>query len=210
MEDRWLNLIERIGKIFKVSTDILPLYYDMVLKPAYTAETRHYHNLKHIEYMLDHVKDFKLTDTEKIKLEIAIWFHDLIYDASRSNNEALSAITVTTFCQTAGLDDLSQGEIVDLILMTKPDLPARTELQKILCDLDLRGFAEDWQPENGAKIRLEYSHLSDEEFNKGRKEFLKTMLNKKFIYYTGTYRSTLEFQARHNLTIEMESINPII
>ena len=103
-------------------------------------------------------------------------------------------------------------ELEGLIMATthkeepKINLPS-TELEKIICDLDLREFASDRQKFNAPELRQEFALLSDDEWNKGRTEFIEYMLNKKFIYYTDTYRNTLESQARHNLTVEMETIN---
>src|SRR5882757_9391535 len=59
---------------------------------AYTAPGRHYHNLAHIRdclVKLAHVDG--LSDAERDILSEAIWWHDLVYDPTRSDNEELSA-----------------------------------------------------------------------------------------------------------------------
>src|SRR5262245_40831373 len=59
---------------------------------AYTAPGRHYHNLAHIEdclAALARVED--LSPRERDILTEAIWWHDVVYDATRGDNEELSA-----------------------------------------------------------------------------------------------------------------------
>ena len=62
------------------------------LVAAYTAPGRHYHNLAHIEdclAALARVDDLSAADREI--LTQAIWWHDVVYDATRADNEELSA-----------------------------------------------------------------------------------------------------------------------
>ena len=59
---------------------------------ANTAPSRHYHDLAHIEdclAALARVDD--LSDAEREILTQAIWWHDVVYDATRADNEELSA-----------------------------------------------------------------------------------------------------------------------
>ena len=59
---------------------------------AYTAPGRHYHNLAHIEDCLDALARVEnLSAVEREILSEAIWWHDVVYDATRSDNEELSA-----------------------------------------------------------------------------------------------------------------------
>src|SRR5439155_9654945 len=62
------------------------------LAAAYTAPGRHYHNLTHIEDCLGalaRVENLSALDREI--LSAAIWWHDVVYDATRADNEELSA-----------------------------------------------------------------------------------------------------------------------
>ena len=59
---------------------------------AYTAPGRHYHNLAHIEDCLGALARVEnLSPLEREILSEAIWWHDVVYDATRSDNEELSA-----------------------------------------------------------------------------------------------------------------------
>jgi predicted metal-dependent HD superfamily phosphohydrolase len=93
-----------------------------------------------------------------------------------------------------------------LVLVTTHKGSPQTELEDIICDLDLREFVNDRQPLNAVEVRKEYSFLSDEEWNEGRTAFVKSMLDKEYIYHTDEYRGALEDTARINLQKELDTI----
>ena len=70
------------------------------LVAAYTAPGRHYHNLAHIEdclAALARVDD--LSAAEREILTQAIWWHDVVYDATRTDNKELSAQLAEAYVQ---------------------------------------------------------------------------------------------------------------
>src|SRR6267154_3390666 len=59
---------------------------------AYTAPGRHYHNLRHIEDCLGALAAVNdLSAAEREILTETIWWHDVVYDPTRADNEELSA-----------------------------------------------------------------------------------------------------------------------
>jgi predicted metal-dependent HD superfamily phosphohydrolase len=63
--------------------------FDFVLQA-----NRHYHNLAHLMCMFDFVKRASkagVTLTDPAAVEWAVWFHDIVYQASSKSNEADSA-----------------------------------------------------------------------------------------------------------------------
>src|SRR5215467_4942919 len=58
---------------------------------AYRAPDRHYHNLAHIEAMLDLMRWHRGALSDPTSVEAAIWFHDAVYDTRRHDNEEKSA-----------------------------------------------------------------------------------------------------------------------
>ncbi len=59
------------------------------LQAGYGDPARHYHTEKHIISMLNHMTDLDFRDRDMARL--AIFFHDVIYDPTRSDNEQRSA-----------------------------------------------------------------------------------------------------------------------
>ncbi len=69
------------------------------LVAAYTAPGRHYHNLAHIEDCLAALARVEnLSPREREILSEAIWWHDVVYDATRADNEELSAQLAEAAC----------------------------------------------------------------------------------------------------------------
>ena len=59
---------------------------------AYSEPHRHYHNLAHVHDCLNYLATLRdLSARERQTLEHAIWWHDAIYEPSRSDNEERSA-----------------------------------------------------------------------------------------------------------------------
>src|SRR5260221_2332668 len=62
------------------------------LAAAYSAPGRYYHNLTHIDDCLSALARVdNLSAAEREILSEAIWWHDVVYDATRADNEELSA-----------------------------------------------------------------------------------------------------------------------
>jgi len=208
MNKHWLDLLNRIKEnIFSndVDEDYFKNYYQTL--ELYYTNKRFYHTLNHIKILLDSLHDFHITEVEKIKLELAIWFHDIIYNSKAKNNEEESINEFTKFAIYVGLNFDLNLEINDIIFATRHKDTAQTRLQKIMCDVDLKEFAFDNYIKNSNNIKKEFSHLTDKEWIKGRSDFLKTFINKEFIYYTDEYRDALEDTARINLKKELDYIN---
>ena len=212
-QDRWNGTIKLINK-YLLKKIIKKFFYNkkynkeifQKISKAYTKE-RYYHTLRHVFYMLDNIKDFDLNNKEQAKLELAIWFHDYIYNAQNTHNEVLSTFHFIGYAEAIGIRKKDIIEIRNLILDTKHEINPKTKLGKIICDLDLREFVSERQPLNTEEVRKEYSHISDEEFYKGRTEFLKSMLKKTHIYHTTLYREIFEKKAKQNLITELNNIN---
>lgn len=204
MKEQWNRLIYIVNKTFDIQ--LRDSYYDTIIG-YYSLEDKYYHNLKHIQNLLKYLNDFELDFNDKLMLELSIWFHDIIYDPKSINNEFYSAIYFDDFIRNSGNFDayhIINDIIYNIILSTKHDNSAKTRLEKIMCDIDLRELAEDWYIDNSYKIKKEYSHLSNEEWKRGRIDFINKFLNKDRIYLTDEYYNLYETKARLNLTKEKE------
>jgi predicted metal-dependent HD superfamily phosphohydrolase len=205
---KWDGLIYLSKKLHNIEfdPDFTDLFYDLILVPAYT-ENRHYHTLRHVEYMLHHVNDFiGIGRFNSNLLKWAIWFHDIIYDSKRTDNEKRSAKALADFSRVIGIDEESIKIMEWLIILTSHKGQPQTRLEDIICDLDLREFVSDRSHLNAEEVRKEFGHVADKEFYEGRIDFINSMLAKEFIYHTDEYRDTLEDTARHNLRKELDTI----
>lgn len=134
--------------------------------------------------------------------ELAVWFHDAVYDPRRSDNEEQSAALARHWLDQAGAPQEQIERITGIILDTRHKEAANSPDGALVADADLAILAapEDQFAAYEQAIREEYSHLSDAEFEGGRKQFLGSMLGREQIFQTLAF-SRLESLARTNLQI---------
>jgi predicted metal-dependent HD superfamily phosphohydrolase len=173
-------------------------FIDLVCR--YSDTQRRYHNLEHVRDMLQglYATDLSANPT----LHRAIWWHDAIYDTTRSDNEERSA--ELAFQTLTAWKEFPEeiAHVCALILVTKRhEIPPNDPLAQILVDLDLRILAS--QPEKysfyAVNVRAEYSWVSDTDYARGRTDFLKRILARERIFTD----AALDTVARGNLTREL-------
>lgn len=182
-----------------------------LLDEHYGDTGRAYHNWRHIEAMLqglDEVRhDAAMTDIRFDELELAIFFHDVVYEPGTPDNEARSA---EMFRQQGGSEVLGReavGRITDMILATKQHDPTSDPATGLLIDLDLAvlgGTAEQYET-YAAAIRKEFAFVPEPAWRAGRAAVLRTFLQRHRIYQTEPF-ATRELAARRNLQREIERL----
>lgn len=160
----------------------------------YGRPDRYYHNINHIAHCFHELSDVQDVD-DKTALEIAIWFHDAVYNPQCNINEDLSAELVKDKL------GISSEIITNLILDTKHNREPATHDGKIMADIDLAilGQPREVFDEYERCIRLEYSWVVGEDFSVGRSNVIAKFLDRKNIYWTEHFRNKYEDAARENL-----------
>jgi predicted metal-dependent HD superfamily phosphohydrolase len=174
----------------------------------YSHPDRHYHNWRHI---LDCLRAFgpeRSRCHDPLAVEMAIWFHDAVYDPRRHDNEYESARLARRSGRALGLSEAFLGEVEKLILQTDhsrgPVLPsskAAADDAGLLRDIDLAVLGARRRRYAGyeAAIRREYAYLSEGEYRAGRVRFIEGLLARPFLYETQRFRRRCERRARRNL-----------
>ena len=177
------------------------------LKKHYKESHRHYHNLAHIEAMLVKAESVSIHWKEADLVYFAIWFHDVIYDATRTDNEEQSAaLAVQVLTKHSKLDEDQIQFIEQLILSTAKHVPLQDNKDfHLFLDIDLSILGEPWTMYKAyAKhIRQEYKHVPKQQYRVGRKQILKRFLERKDIYYSSLFHDLYEKQARDNIQREI-------
>lgn len=166
--------------------DILAL-----LKARYAEPHRRYHTLEHIEHCLAEFDPRRAREPEAV--ELAIWFHDAIYDTRRSDNEERSAAWLLELMP-------EQKAAAAMIRVTKDHRPSTPD-EALLVDVDLAilGQPEARFDRYEKQIREEYAWVPSIVFNMKRKSILKGFLERPFIYHSEPFRAKYEDAARRNL-----------
>ena len=145
------------------------LYYE------YADWDRHYHNLSHLQSLLRVLDTYKEYLENKDLVEMAIWFHDYIYNTKRKDNEEESAAQAAAWLQNY-LSDETTTHIEQLILSTSGHEPRIDHPDcRYFLDFDLSILATDRQTYKAYSdaIAKEYSSWFSFLFYKnGRKQVL--------------------------------------
>lgn len=179
LRQRWQNLLPEVSP-------------DPVLR-AYDHPSRAYHNLEHLEEVLEWTDRLPLPQEERDRLARALFYHDAIYDSHRSDNEQASADWA--------LQDLGQPDLVPLILDTRHAAAPQSSLGEWMVDVDLAILGADPRrfDRYNADVRKEYQWVPNWLYRRKRRQLLKAFLKRKSIYHTSFFRERLEQQARANL-----------
>jgi predicted metal-dependent HD superfamily phosphohydrolase len=172
------------------------------LTELYSEPHRYYHRISHIISMLFTLWQLKLSYKEAQLLELAIWFHDAVYDPKSSTNEEDSAKLAAEYCNRVGIPSDPVVRLIKITATHKVE-PGDT-LGAIISDLDMRilGLDQISYSLYTLQVRQEYSHLTNEEWSVGRKKFLLGLLGRPI--YHSEFSQDLEPLARQNIQHELE------
>lgn len=201
LKDRWLTLNK--GKDIRQAENVLQ---DMIAK--YAEPQRFYHCLSHVEDCLRHFNRAKPFLEFPQSIELALWFHDVIYDPKKGNNEAASAAYAKEALAGLGYGQPSIQQVGDLILITKHPSSPISQDEKFLVDIDLAilGAPKDVYKRYANDIRSEYDHVPQIMYALGRKKVLKRFLKAESIYCTELFGERYEKAARENLQWELSEL----
>lgn len=170
---------------------------------------RAYHTMQHIRECLRHLDKAAHGAVDGVpepgdastRIEIALWFHDAIYDTKRSDNEEKSAAWAHDALIVAGAAAALAGEIRDLVLATKHDAVPEDETAMLLVDIDLSilGAPQARFDEYEDQIRREYAWVPEADFRAVRARILESFLARPRIFQTPHFAAMLEERARENL-----------
>lgn len=195
--DRFTGLWDRL------SSDDTPEHGEQVfrkLAQLYAADNRYYHSDEHINLCLSKLDEAGESSGRSDAVEMAVWFHDAIYDAGDPENERNSA-RMFRRCADRHMAEDAISEVENLIVATTHrETPANWQ-EELLVDVDLSSFGLPWEKfvEDGRNIRREFGDLSDEDFVLSQGRFLKQLLNRQSIYHTRYFRGRYEQTARDNI-----------
>jgi len=175
------------------------------LVAAYAAPGRHYHNLAHIEDSLAALARVEnLSSLEREILSAAIWWHDVVYDATRADNEELSAQLAETHVRKDIADEVGR-----LIRLTKTHDVARDDrLGAILISIDLSilGAEPARYDAYAAAIRQEFIHVPEADYRAGRARVLGQFAARPVIFPDAAFAARYDRRARENLARELASL----
>ena len=173
---------------------------------------RFYHTIYHLalmwrihKYYANKIPDFPFDSRQfTTKVACVIAYHDVKYDGTLKTNEIDSAKLWMHDSEVSNLGCTNTQEwVYNAIIATSDHLADRPkdELREWVLGLDLVSLAAPWYMfnMNNKMIRLEFNHLTDDEWKNGNGAFLKGLLCSKQIFHNPILYDEFEQLARHNL-----------
>lgn len=179
------------------------------LTRAYSEPGRHYHTLKHVQYVLAMIEQLRPPPPNRAAVRLAAWFHDAVYDPRAKDNEEHGANLAAEKIAALGLPDALREPVRRLILLTKHHRaePGDGDGHALLdADLAILGDSFAAYARYARQVRQEYAWVSDAAYRAGRIEVLRGFLSRPRIYQTEGMFAAREAKARRNLAREIERL----
>lgn len=180
------------------------------LVASYSEPHRRYHTLVHLRECLQHLDAARSLAQRPDEVELALWFHDAVYDPARHDNEERSAQWARASLLAAGASAETADRVHAMVLATRHDGNAQPHDAdtRLLLDIDLAslGAAAARFDEDNRAIRSEYAHVPEDDYRAGRRRVLQGFLDRPRIYLTDAFHGALDAAARGNLQRALASL----
>ena len=195
--DRWIATWIALG--VPASTRVRVLHGQLV--SLYSEPQRHYHTLQHLSECFERWAELRPHAVNPAEVEVAVWYHDAIYDTHSGENEAHSAVLA---CETAvelGVPRASAQRIHDLVMATRHAVePVGPDAEALVdTDLSILGAAPTRFDEYERQVRLEYGWVPEATFRERRADILRGFLRRPHIFSTALFQERYEHAARANI-----------
>lgn len=170
------------------------------LARRYAEPHRHYHTPAHINHCLGQLDLVRERLATPDAVEMALWFHDVVYDPRARDNEQQSAELFRRRARDV-LPAAFTDDVYRLIMITRHrETPARDDERHVVdIDLSCFGLEHDAFKRDSNDVRNEFAHLSDADFIPRQCGFLQSLIDRPAIFATEFFRRRYERRARTNI-----------
>jgi predicted metal-dependent HD superfamily phosphohydrolase len=177
------------------------------LMAAYSESHRHYHNLEHISEMLRVVSRLADLTTGVGVVQLAVWFHDVVYNSRAKDNEERSAARAVAELNFLPSDMLEHIRAMILATRHTTEAPIDADTAVLLdADLAMLGAEERRYDRYASAIRQEYAWVEEAPYREGRSKVLDSFLLRPRIFCTQRMFEVGESAARANLRRELDRL----
>jgi predicted metal-dependent HD superfamily phosphohydrolase len=201
--DKWLHTWAELG--VPASARLEELFTDLLSR--YTEPHRFYHTRQHLAECFEKWADLREQAERPAEVELAIWFHDAVYDTHSNTNEEISSELAWDTAVELGVDIASVRRIQNLVMSTRHAAIPVDPDARLLVDTDLAILGADSARfmEYEGQIRQEYAWVPVEVFRERRASLLREFLERPYIFATNLFRLRYEQQARENIRRSLEA-----
>jgi predicted metal-dependent HD superfamily phosphohydrolase len=203
--DRWKATWQEMSVPF---TPALRAAFDGLIA-RYSEPHRKYHTVRHLDECFAKLAEVRHLAEHPAEVEVALWFHDAIYEKRSDQNEAKSAELAAATVRNAGGSAECAQRICDLITATRHAAVPQSNDARVLVDVDLSILGESPErfDEYERQVREEYSWVPEFLFKRERRKILEEFLARPAIFSTELFRERYEAQARANLERSLKQLS---
>lgn len=179
------------------------------LVAAYSEPHRYYHTLEHVNEVLKVAGKLADAATDPSAVQLAVWFHDAVYDPQATDNEERSADLAVSTIRPLGVPEESLQRVAAMIRATAHTAAADVDPDTaVLLDADLAILSAEERryARYAADIRREYAWVEESAYRAGRTKVLQGFLDRPRIYRTERMHAAGEEAARRNLRAEIDRL----
>lgn len=183
------------------------IFWDEI-KKHYAYKNRYYHNLQHLENILNQLSEIKTEINNWNVILFSLFYHDVIYDVSNTINEEESAELAIKRMSEISVSENEINLCNQIILATKSHVISTNSDINYFTDADLSVLGQPCEIYSNyyKNIRKEYAFYSEAVYNSGRKKVLKHFLEMERIFKTDFFYDKFEIQAKINLQNEFNTL----
>ncbi len=178
------------------------------IEKKYSGKNRYYHTLNHLDNLLKQLTEIKGQIEDWDTIVFTLFYHDIIYKASKNDNEEKSAETANARLQLLKFPAEKITKCVSQIIATKGHLMSTDNDCNLFTDADLSILGQNWNSYSDyfKQVRKEYSIYPDFIYIPGRKKVINHFLKMESIFKTKIFFDKFENQARENLNEELKML----
>ncbi|KAF5827259.1 hypothetical protein DUNSADRAFT_1054 [Dunaliella salina] len=152
-----------------------------------------------------------LDDQNQVVIALAVFFHDIVYDAKRNDNELMSIEVFKQFAADISLEQQLLDRVGLFIAATiahAVPAQARSHHLTLFLDFDLAilGMPPETYDEYAQQIRQEYIHFPDDAYASGRAAVLSKFSGRDTLFFHKSMQERFEAQARENVVREIRAL----
>lgn len=206
LSETFANLL----KIYNADERLIhELWYE--IEKCYSGTTRYYHTLQHLHHLMTVLNEVKEEIEDWQTILFSLYYHDVIYNPLRSDNEVKSAELAEKRMKKISTPEVQIKHCKEQIFATKSHGKSADSDTNYFTDADLSILGHGWEAysEYCKNIRKEYSIYPDIVYNRGRKKVLKHFLEMERIFKTNFFHDRYEIQAKQNLVNELHLLDGV-
>jgi len=201
LHERWHDALEKVSL-----HDAGDRFLHAILA-AYQESHRVYHTIEHLIYVLERLDELSASIGREVPpaVILAAFFHDVVYDPLKGDNEELSALWAEDSLSQMGAYAALITEVARLVRLTATH-EATDFCGALLCDADLMILAEDPTRYRAyvEDLRREYGAVPEDIWRRERPAFLEGLTSHQLFHLTGWEER--EKRAEANIEAEIASL----